>query len=429
MAFCTECGFRLAENVAFCPNCGHRVNNESGEAPQTTEAYYSSPVSAPPPYQADSVPPAAFEQRQNDAPGGAYFSGQNYHEASNYGYSGAQKSATQPPKGDGNSKTAIIVIVSVIALLMLAVILIISATRKNATPSPASTPAGSSKILEPQESLPGANHNTIAGSGYIDNRNYYIAFTGAEEFIDLDNEPAIRIYYEFTNYFEYPQCAWDVIEWTIRQDGIELEDAYAWEDPDVYYYDSLNIRSGLTIQCCFQYKYNPDGGKIDLTLYGWDSGESAGKVTCTYVPGSFPGAPAPYAFAPYPEPQWTLELDSEGYLDDGDFFVAVTDAELIDDYYGDPAIRIYYEFGNYSGEAVSMYYALDFYAYQDGVALYWTYADTDSDTDKNLQQDINHGEHIIASCVFQLRNNTSGVEAEVESWYTYGGIGQTYRIN
>lgn len=41
--------------------------------------------------------------------------------------------------------------------------------------------------------------STVAGSGYVGNGGYYITVTGAEEFTDVDNEPAIRIYFDFTN--------------------------------------------------------------------------------------------------------------------------------------------------------------------------------------------------------------------------------------
>lgn len=274
-----------------------------------------------------------------------------------------------------------------------------------------------------------APSGAVAGSGYVGDENYYISVVGAEEFTDIDNEPAIRIYYEFTNYFEYPQQAYYSLNITASQNGLPLEDAYCWDDVDVFNNDVLNIRTGIKIQCCVQFKYDPSAGSVDVSFYSEEEEQAGGVVAATYVPGEFPGAPAPLVIAPIPDPDWTTGLPSEGSLDDGDIYVVVSSAELITDAYGNDAIRVYYEFTN-SGcaEPVSMYMASYPFAYQDGVGLLETYADIGSDTDENYYTEIGMGETITASIIFRLRNNSSAVEAEVEASYTYDAVGETFLL-
>lgn len=282
------------------------------------------------------------------------------------------------------------------------------------TPAPTETPVGGNTV--------------VAGSGDVDNGEYYISIIGAENFSDIDGKSAIRIYYEFTNNSAHSMSAYSALGFTAYQDGSELEYAYSWDDADVYPNDGLNVRPGMTIQCCEQFEYNPKGGNVEAAITGWDSGESGGTVKATYVPEDLPGAPASYVFPVVKDPEWTLRLDDEGDLNDGKCHVAVKEAELIQDFYGKPAIRIYYEFTNNYGYETSMYESCYPYAYQDGISLQTTYDEMDSETDENYVRSIDSGETVTASIVFSLRNETSSVEAEVEEFATYFAIGQTYKI-
>lgn len=268
---------------------------------------------------------------------------------------------------------------------------------------------------------------TVSGSGDVGDGNYYISVIGAESFTDIDGDPAIRIYYEFTNHNEeyFSAAAWDVLSDFAEQDGQQLMATYS-TDYDTYSYASYKIRPGVTLQCFSEYKYNPYGGSVDFSVSGYYEGESAGLVTATYTPDSLPGAPAPFVIVPIANPQWTLGIAADGALDE--FYVRVADAELLEDYNGNPAIRVYYEFTNNSSYTTSLGDELYLYTYQDGISLDYTYASEDSDTDMNYYAETAPGDTTYLSCIFLLRNQTSQVEAEVEAYYDYVAVGQTYNI-
>ncbi len=268
---------------------------------------------------------------------------------------------------------------------------------------------------------------SVAGSGYVGEGNYYITVTGAEEFTDIDNEPAIRIYYDFTNNYQddLSTAAWDALGYSASQDGSYLTETYSYDDSAAYN-TSYNIRPGVTIQCSSEFKYDPYGGSVDFSVYGYYEGESSGTVTASYIPGSLPGAPAPYVIVPVTDPQWTLNIPAEGELDN--FYVAVNDAELVTDSNGDPAIRIYYEFTNNSDASTSLCNELYAFTYQDGISLDTTYTTEESESDSDYYTEIAPGYTITCSCVYALRNQTSPVEAEVEAYTVATAVGQTYDI-
>ncbi|PKM73788.1 MAG: hypothetical protein CVU91_01685 [Firmicutes bacterium HGW-Firmicutes-16] len=267
----------------------------------------------------------------------------------------------------------------------------------------------------------------VAGSGYVGEGNFYITVTGAEEFTDVDNEQAIRIYYDFTNNYQddLSMAAWDALGYSATQGGSYLTETYSY-DGGASYNTSYNIRPGVTIQCCSEFKYDPYGGSVDFSVYGYYEGESSGTVTASYIPGSLPGAPAPYVIVPVTDPKWTLNIPAEGDLDN--FYVAVTDAELVTDSNGDPAIRVYYEFTNNSDYRTSLCNELYVFTYQDGISLDTTYTTEDTDSDSDYYTEIAPGYTITCSCVYSLRNQTSPVEAEVEGYTVAAAVGQTYDI-
>lgn len=271
---------------------------------------------------------------------------------------------------------------------------------------------------------PTTGTNTVAGSGTVG--IYSISVIGAEEFSDVDGNAAVRIYYEFTNNGEHETCANSAIACSAKQDGKDLAATYTWDDTTVYGNDKLYIRPSVTIQCCCEFKYDPGGGGVDFTVTSASGDESDGSVTATYLPGQLPGAPAPFVAEAYNDPQWTLSLPSEASIDD--FYISVMQAELTSDYYDTPAIRVYYEFTNNSDYDCSLNDALYTSAYQDGIELEYTSELVGLLSDENYFTAISPGQTVSVSCVFILRNTTSPVEAEVESYSSYDAVGQTYDI-
>lgn len=264
----------------------------------------------------------------------------------------------------------------------------------------------------------------VAGSGYIANSDFYITVTGAEDIIDAEGDPAIRIYYDFTNYYydHYSICPYDCVGYYATQDGSDLYETY-YDDTTVNN-SMYNIRPDITIQCWVEFKCNPGGGPIDFAIYGYDEGEAGGVVYATYDPNNLPGAPTPYVVVPVTDPQWTTQLPETGDLDS--IYVEVGDAESVTDANGYAAVRVYYQFTNNTSYDTSFYNETYTYAYQDGISLETTYETVDSDTDIDYYTTISPGQTITVSCVYKLRNQTSPIEAEVESYSGESAVGATY---
>ncbi len=264
----------------------------------------------------------------------------------------------------------------------------------------------------------------VAGSGYVGNSDFYITVTGAEDIIDVDGDPAIRIYYDFTNcyYDHYSLSAYDNLGYYATQDGSDLYETY-YDDTTVN--NCLyNIRPDITIQCWAEFKCDPSGGNIDFAIYGYDDGEDGGVVYATFDPNNLPGPPAPYVVVPVTDPQWTTQLPETGDLEG--IYVEVGDAESVTDANGYAAVRVYYQFTNNTTYDTSFYEETYTYAYQDGISLETTYETVDSDTDTDYYTTISPGQTITVSCVFKLRNQTSPIEAEVESYSGESAVGATY---
>lgn len=290
--------------------------------------------------------------------------------------------------------------------------------------------SGSLPLPEGEEGSSADNGSTmVAGSGDVADGVFHVAIVGAEQAANIEGKPVIRVYYEFTNNFDYSISAWDALDFEAAQDGNALESSNSWDDSiSEYNNSSLNIRPGVTILCFFECLYNPDGGNIDFSIFGWDDGKSGGVVTATYIPGSFPGRPSPYVIKPVADPKWTYDLPDSALLDEV-YQVSVENAELAEDVDGDAAIRVFYKFTNNSDAPVSMRNTLYCYAYQDGIQLDETYSIGSITTDNRAYEEIQPGAVIECSLLFKLRSTSSPVEAEVESAYTHDAAGQTYKID
>ena len=465
MAFCIECGFQVPDTSAFCPNCGTGLskseNNQSSysDTPQSSEYTRPDDATYEQPASQEYVPPGQTVEMPNDtgSQSGIYQAPAQYsyqnptqssyeapntyqtpvtpppHQASTSGYQPQSTYYSPTPQAGmgyapvsekkSGSKAGLIIGIILGVLVLVAAYFVIQAIN-----APKTNGSSSGTLHTPTITIPSQNPSAIQGSGYVDSGDYFIAIVGAEEFTDIDNQKSIRVYYYFTNLYEYPQTPYSVLEIEARQNGKLLDYAYAWNDVEEYYNEGCRIRTGVTVPCSREFKYDPNGGTIEISIYGWYDEEDGGVVNASYSPGALTGVPIPYSYTLFPNPSWTLALPSEGYLDDGDYYAAVVDAELIDDYAGNPAIRIYYEFHNYSGSPDSLYYALYPITYQDGISLFVSSASVESETDLNFKKEIPSGQTIRASAVYELRNVTSNVEAEVEAGYTYDAIGHTFSL-
>lgn len=421
MAYCTACGTPLQDGAVFCTNCGTRVLGSP--APDNIQDSQH-PVEEKVPAHSFSGGDAATSQRDTGNPSPASEQPRIFGAApsGNLGYPPLGTNS-EKAKSKDNSKVAIIVIASVTVLVLILAALLfwgVSAARRANSSQPSS---------ETPVATPAQNPNVVSGSGTVGNGDFSISVIGAEQTSDVDGKSTIRIYFEFKNNYDYAISAYSAVICEGQQDGNTLTETYLWvidDEYDPYYNSSLLVRPGAALLCSWEMNYNPNGGPVDVVFYDAYEGADSGTVRASYVPGSLPGKPS-YSGKTFDSPQWTVNVPESGILDEI-YDVKVTTAELVPDYEGRPAIRVYYEFTNNSTEATSLYYALYCLAYQDGVQLSSSEVKTPTATDEAYFAELQPGQTISASCVFVLRNESSPVEAEIEASYSYDSVGQTYEI-
>lgn len=267
---------------------------------------------------------------------------------------------------------------------------------------------------------------SAASEGSVDGKTYSVAITGAESVKNEKGSDVLRVYFTYTNHSGYAQSAWDTLDFIARQDGGELHGETDSTDAGALL--SARVRPEVTVQCCYTFAYDPDGGAVQFTVTGWNTGTDGGAVTAAFTPGKLPGAPAKQELKAVPTPGWTLKLPAEGTLDD-DYEVGVLGAELTKDSAGNPAVRVRYRFVNKSTHKLSMDEALRCWTYQDGVSLETVDPAESTDTDDAYTTPVPAGGEATVSCMFRLRNTTSQVEAEVEAVDSYDAVGQTFAVN
>lgn len=268
----------------------------------------------------------------------------------------------------------------------------------------------------------------VAGSGEVGGGKYNLTVIGAEQFSNIDGKDSIRIYYNFTNKSDRSISARSALDFYAEQDSLPLLETLTWNEVEAYMNVKHVVRPGVTIQCCCEFTYAPEGGNLNLILFDRELGKEGGTVIASYLPGELPGAPAPYHVKLIDNPKWTRLFPSEGTTD-GSFYLAVTKAELVDDSYNVPSVRIYYEFCNNVGKKTSLSNVAVALTFQDGVSLLSLDSETIKESDNNYYTEIESGKSISASRVFLLRNVTSPIEAELvtkNAKYTYG---QTYTLS
>ena len=105
----------------------------------------------------------------------------------------------------------------------------------------------------------------------------------------------------------------------------------------------------------------------------------------------------------------------------GDYEALYKGYELVTDNEGDDAIALYFDFTNNSAEEESVFWALYYYLYQDGVELDSTtvYVNGDSMTwmDDSTMDDVPPGQTRPVCITYKLRDTTTPVELEMTDLY------------
>lgn len=248
--------------------------------------------------------------------------------------------------------------------------------------------------------------------------NYHVAVVGVEEFTDAAGDPAVRLYYDFTNNSDERTGGSD-ISVTAKQSGFELVSTYALSQDDVPEYGNeyLYVYPGVTIRCIEELGYNPEaGGTIVFTLEDyWASDDT---LTVEVDATDLPGAPAePLEIVPVTDPHTTDGWATEGEYDD--CYFTLLDYEVVEaDSYSDcdQVIRFYFEYTNNGSEAESAWWNSNFSAYQDGIQLSTDSADDRVDADELYHEDIEPGETVTCAVCFGIRSDSPVELMLIDVW-------------
>lgn len=277
-----------------------------------------------------------------------------------------------------------------------------AATEEAATEEPAAEEAASGAAFEPITAQLG---------------DYEVTIVGAEHFDDIDGEPGIRFYYDFTNNSDELVCPFMELDWAVTQEGYDLTETYDDLEDDVAEYgnDTQYIVPGLTIRCISEYSYKPDGGEIAYTVSNWYTEES---VTAKFTPDNLTGRPAELEMPAVTDCTLTADMSSSADFDEGKFTYTIGEYEVVEGYGGTTIVRIYVDFTNNSDEEETFWGNSRYYAIQDGVSLESGYASEEVDTDNTESEYVQPGQTITCSLCYELRSESPVELVMYDLWDT-----------
>ncbi len=250
--------------------------------------------------------------------------------------------------------------------------------------------------------------------------DFYIRVVGVEEFIDSEDAPAMRIYYDFTNNSDDLSYG-GTLTINATQSGFELVSTYASSEDDVPEYgnDWDYIYPGVTIRCIEEISYQPTAGPVSVEIEHWSGDES---LSFEIDPADFPGRPeTDWESEPVTDPMLTYELSDEGYIEDSYYFIGEAEPTEVD---GQPAIRVFVEYTNGTEEDMSCWLDSSFYAFQDGIELDQVWVE-ETEEDRMYREEIAPGETIDCAIVWTL-NSRNPIEVYHEDIWAETAIGARY---
>lgn len=237
---------------------------------------------------------------------------------------------------------------------------------------------------------------------------YEVCLAGAELFWDIHGEAALRIYYDFTNRSDRTVSAAEILWLQAEQDGVELaatvdnSGEYVPEQDN----DRLALRPGAGLRCVAEYRCDYYGGPVTLYIEPWQGGAGlAVRLSVTELPGR----PAE-DFVLSPEQPLGTDLPSEGRYEKY-YDIAITGAEVVQEWYGGRTLRVHFDFTNLSGEEAAFYLTARYRAFQDGVELEPGWAVWGVTEDGYVHHKAQSGQTMSCTVVWALRSDSP---AEVE---------------
>lgn len=255
-------------------------------------------------------------------------------------------------------------------------------------------------------------------TGTLGDHTYTIL--AAEHFTDQDGNPAIRIYFDFTNNGTTIESLWDVTYLYAYQSGYELVDTYANSDDDVPEYGNnyVSIAPGVTIRCIGEFSYQPEGGVVEFKIEDYTSDD---VLTMEFDPAALSGRPAEQEVELIPNPTNTEGLPTEGVLEDV-YGIKLLNYEVVPGYSTDKVVRVFIEFTNNSDEAASYFLSASELALQDGMEMEAGLADESAEEEANTSVEIEPGQSITVATCYELTSD-SPVEFFITDFWAEANIG------
>ena len=127
------------------------------------------------------------------------------------------------------------------------------------------------------------------------------------------------------------------------------------------------------------------------------------------------------------EPITSESVSDSGQL--GDYVVSIKNCEVIKDYEGKPALRVYFDFTNNSDEAANFMFTMITKAFQNGVELETAMVMDTVDEDDNSMKDIKPGVTLTCTSCYAL-SDSSSVEIEVSEIFSFDDscLSKTFNI-
>ena len=221
-------------------------------------------------------------------------------------------------------------------------------------------------------------------------------------------DSVIRFYIDYTNLYEYPDSAYNAVQFIVTQNGEQLEELYSdEEDGGLFDCATLSVQPNCSNRGTVAFELLDDS-KVTVELSDYNEEEQS--VIFEVDPKALPGKPASeFALKGIADPKRTEDFPESGTYRD-DFEITIGDMEVFTE--GDDNIaRIYYSFTNNGDEAESLYDICYMDVYQDGVELLFAYPENGVETDGNFEEEIEVGDTIEISICYLLRSDNP-VEVE-----------------
>ena len=312
--------------------------------------------------------------------------------------------------------------------LLLALIMVLSLAACGGDKPVETKPRGNDSVQTPtQPAQTGKNYGCKEFTQY---GNAKITIVGAEFIKDDWDEDVLRIYYDYTNTgdsacYQYPTVALDFK--SITQDGEKVDKVSFGTDDECAIPEDLNcdspVQPGLTSRQTMLIRCNPDGGIVEISCYimigNWVYEEDKTEcLTFQIDPRNLPGAPEPLVLAPIMNPTYAAGLPASGTNENG--HISVDGMELTVGDAGEKVLRVKLTVTNNGDEAMMpMTITNGVEVYQDGFALPWfsTWHLEATAEDEAYEEDLEPGETVQCSALFQLRNDHP-VEIVIEDLYS-----------